>query len=856
MRTLRHWLMLLAVVALLGGATAAAAQAPSGAVGVYYVGAQDAVAEAVTHAAPQLVLVDRPELADVYVLNNAPLTPAALLSIQEQALQEEVGVVIISGPLFPVDTSELRALLGVGTFGLASGQRTPRAVEVGNETDPLQDAIAWASAPEIHARTVISNPNLLLPVVESTRNEPLIQRVRGREQTQIFLVGLWTEDTSNTAWTDWPYFDYMIYRLVAEAAGAPRILSFANYPRSPVPHGTTNLALGLGGLMILLLTFIAAFLARRSLFLRPETEPLGIDISPSEDLTSDWKRVGFHRPLAGLLFLFGGWIVLFVPLLIYRTYVLPGVLVPWPQVLGFWNQVSRWLTVAWILFDLGIGIAAMRYFAVHRHHNPAQGFRYFQFYIWWQVLSGAVHLALVAWLSIFVFPRTHLAHLAYYFLARALIQFPGYLRVFHYLFMALQRFDYVQLLSLLATAAVIPLQAGAVWLLGRWGTKWPDIGPQVGSALGLGVGLYVTEWLVFALGLFLYKLRGHSLRWLFRPGYDSRVSGRTLGFGARLAFGSLAVPVGYFLQTALLSRGLPQAGDVQEGWQLVFQFVVAYELLGHGLYDALIPAMAESHTHQYGSLTRYYASQGIRYGLWISFFLLATLGALTGLFVEGILSGVGGAWEDLLVPLLIWGALQWLPWSAERGLIALGRPAMRSWLMVGDVALRLGGIAVLVPPFGLWGVIAAYLGALLLRGFTGWRLARRWGLRVHVSFWQSVVAPGGAALILYNLARVAGDVLWRPTPVYTLFFLIAVLLSALSIYGFLTAFFGGWDDGGLEELERAVRLSGLGFPVSWLVYQGIRLGADISPLHGQFPVELRDLAEEEAEALTFRRPLL
>ncbi len=856
MRNVWRWLLLLTVVASLTGVITVRAQGPIGTVGVYYVGAQDAVARAIANAAPYLVLVDRPELADVYVLNNAPLTPAALQTIRTQALNEDVGVVVIAGPLFPTETSELRSLLGVGTFGLASGKQTIRQVQAGEESDPLREAIPWRSAPPIQARTVISNPNLLLPMVLTTDGGPVIQRVRGRQQTQVFIVGLWTEDASNAVWSTWPYFDYLIYRLIAEAGDAPRILSFADYPRAPVPHETTRLALALGGLGAFAATFGLAYAARRAHFLKPEALlPVRRPLSP-RTLTNDWDRVGFHRPLASLLFLFGGWVVLFVPLLIYRTYFLPALLIPWPQVLDFWEQVLRWLGVAWIVLDMGIGTAALRYFTLHWHRHPAQGFRYFQFYVWWQFLSGAVQMALIGVLTAQVFPRTDLAHLSYAILIAALIQFPGFLRVFQFLFLALQRFDYAQLLSLLATTSVVPLQAGAVWLLSRWGAQWPDVGPQVGSILGLGLGLYAAEWLIFMVGLVLYKLQGFSLRHLFTPSHDRRVTGRTLGFGARLAFGSLAAPVGHLLTLALFNQRLPQITDLQATWRLLFQILVAYEIVGRGLYDALVPAMTESHSQQYGSLTRYYASQGLRYGLWSSLFLLAALGALIEPFAEGILDGFGATGETLLIPLLLWGALQWLPWSAERGLVALGRPALRSWLMIGELALRLGAMWVLAPRLGLWSVLVAYLAALLLRGVVGWAVARRLGLRIYVSPWPSVVAPGGAALILFNLLRLMGDIAWQPAPVPTLFFLMGALLFALPIYGFLTALLGGWDDGGLVELRRAVRLSGLGLPVSWLLYQGTRLGAAISPLHGQFPVGLRDLAEEEAEALTFQRPLL
>jgi len=267
-----------------------------------------------------------------------------------------------------------------------------------------------------------------------------------------------------------------------------------------------------------------------------------------------------------------------------------------------------------------------------------------------------------------------------------------------------------------------------------------------------------------------------------------------------------------------------------------------------------VPTMTEAYVQRYGSLLRYYAGQGVRYGLWVSLLLLAVLGGVTDRFIEGVLGGVEGPWETLLAPLLIWGALQWLPWSAERSLVALGRPALRSWLLVGETVLRLVGLSLLPSRRDPGMVAMVYLGALLLRGFLGWGLLRRLNLHARVPFWQAVVAPGGAAFILYNLLRLAGDLLWRPAAPSTLLFCLGALFLAIPLYGFLTGLLGGWDAGGVVELRRALHLSGLGMPVGWLLYQGVRGGAAISPLHNQFPIRQRELVEEEAEALMFRRP--
>jgi hypothetical protein len=99
----RFWLALLALAAVAGVLSAAAAawaQSPRSGVGVYYVGPQDAVARAIQAAQPYLRLVDRPELADVYVLNDVPLERGELVGIGRQVINEDAGLVVFSGSQF------------------------------------------------------------------------------------------------------------------------------------------------------------------------------------------------------------------------------------------------------------------------------------------------------------------------------------------------------------------------------------------------------------------------------------------------------------------------------------------------------------------------------------------------------------------------------------------------------------------------------------------------------------------------------------------------------------------------------------------------------------------------------------
>ncbi len=843
-------LMLLALilVSVAAPAIVVSAQTSSSTVNVYYVGPQDTIYAAIQRAAPYVLIVDNPELAQVFVLNDPVLEQAQLQGIGRSVLREEVGLVLFLGARFPNTANDIRALLGVGAFSIAAAKTNPQPVRNSTEPDPLQTAIALNSAPEVRARSVISNPNLLQPVVITAAGEPLVQRARGREQMQTFVVGVWFADASNAAWTEWPYFDYLIYRLLAEAAAAPGLVAFADYPRAPLPQGQIRWAMVGLGVVDLLICLIALFMARRSLFLHPER--WRAVRFPSRTRPSEWQTVGFHRPLAALLFWLGIGPLVLLPWLIFQWQLLPEVLLPWRQAQSYWEHVGQWLMVIWILFDAGVGVAAVWHFAAWRGRDPKEGLRYMQLTIWWQMLSGALQLGLAVVAVAFVLPRTPLAHLAFFVLARAILQFPGFLMVFRLLFRAEQRFNDEQRLLILVSIGGMALQLSFVLLFRQVLPNLFNLDATILSILGLGTGLYFAEWLAFGLGVILYRRLGYSLYSLFVPAFDWKILRRALRYGLLWTGGSLAVVVGALAQGMGLQRWLPEFSE-QQIWSVILLLTFISEALQVGLYDSLMPALVEALTQETRTLVRYMLGQGLRYGFWAALPVLAGLALLGERMESGWLGDAYVGLAPVLTPILVWAVLQGPALTAERLLEAEGRPGLRSVVLAIEQALRLSLLVWLAPRLGAEGLWVVFLLPLAVRMALGWRFARHW--RVKLNIWQACVAPAGAALLVYNGLRAALALL---APVETVFVQLAwfgALLLLLPLYGFVTALLGGWDNEGVEELRRAVRLSDLGFPLAALLWIAVRLGARLSPLHGLFPMALQQGAREEAQAISMRR---
>ena len=846
------------VIALLTGSSQVSAQTAGDTVGVYYIGPEDAIAQAVDLAWPYLVRVDQPDLAQVIVINNAPLRET-LQAFSGEIQQEQMGLVLFCGPLFPQDINDLRLLLGFSTFGLDQTATAVPVAQAGGD-DPLEQAMTWSSAPEIRARTLITNPNLLQPVVTASGAgggagaSGVIQRVRGRDQTQALIVGGWTTHPSNAEWPDWAYFNYLIYRLVVDAAGTNRPLSFVDYPNSPTPQRSDRWAIAGAGLGILLGAAAIYYGARRRLFLNPNTTESRQRFTRLADRSAApqaWQRAGFHRPLAGFLAYLPLSLLLFVPTLAYELFFLPGIVISDAQGYDLWTTVIRWTLAFWILLDAGTGTAAVRHFAVTHIHQPERAPRYIQFYIWWQFLSGAAQLAVVGILTAFALPAVGLAHFTYYLLARSILQFPGFLSAFNIAFRARQRFDYEQILNLFNQLITPLLQVGLILALAPWGKTSNEFGPGVAGAIGLATGILLGEGLTFLLGATLHRLDGQALRTLFLPTFDSQVSAEVLAFGIPWSLGAAMPAIGAVVQLLFLSGPLAPLGMGLRAWSGLIWVTTAFEILLTGLYQDLMPALCEAIPMGYKTLLRHYVSQGIRYGAWFSFFLFAAISAL----VDGALHLVPWASPEAvtawLIPMAAWGALRWAAWLPDRMLEAAGRPVLVALLALIEQSVRLGSALVLIRLWGIAGLPAAYVIALIVRIVLGRILSGRYLVQSRIYVWQTLLAPSVSALAIYELLQFIGLVWVPPTWQESAVLSLGLILPALLLYAFLTALLGGWDDGGLNELHRAVAISGIGRPFAWLLWWVIRLGGRISPLHGRFPSLLYDLAHEEAQALTF-----
>jgi len=178
------------------------------------------------------------------------------------------------------------------------------------------------------------------------------------------------------------------------------------------------------------------------------------------------------------------------------------------------------------------------------------------------------------------------------------------------------------------------------------------------------------------------------------------------------------------------------------------------------------------------------------------------------------------------------------------------------WLLIGEQALRIALMFVLVPRLQLLGLILAYCVALPVKDVASWLVNKLVLFRYRIYWWQSAGAPLLAAVANMALLRLLGSVLWQGDQVTSVVLFLVALLPSLGVYCFFNGLCGGWDDLGLAELRRAAAMSSLGKPIAWSIYHTSRWGARLSPLHNRFPIGLTAEAEAEAASLTAEKVAL
>ena len=796
---------------------------------------------------PDFYLTQAGTAARVIVANGALPDPASLAA----RVRAGSGLLLVMGPA--VSRQSLETLLGV-PVDLSVLEQEVSAVSAPNITDPLTEAVIWTSAPQISKRAGIRS-NLLQPLVVSYEDQSVLLGSVRLGQGEILILSPYLNAEDNLQFQDWAYFNYLVYYLAARL-GSQNPLSFGAYPASPVPHLADQIIL-LGALALVLAAAILAFLRvrRYSLAHPEELDSLVIDRQEyhSRQETTAWDEIGFHRPLGGFMLAFMMGVVVFIPLIIYQNMILPAFILPSAQALGIWGRVTQFFSFLWQFFDMGTAAAFVKYFAEYRVHDPRKGIQFGQVYVWWQLLSGAIQVAVVATVASTLLPESSYALYAWSIIIHALIQIPGFLGIMRLVLSTYQRSDYSQILTL-ATEVILPIlvQPVFVTIMVVWGQANPIFGASMGGLLGLGISAYFVQLFAFFIGLWLYRRLGYSVRVLFLAHFDLDTVRKSFRFGIFEMLGSVAWAIGQAAEIVVTQTRLVNYAEIWGNWGLAQNFVFSFGVV-NSLYDNLMPSISEAISNGRKLLSQYYSVMAYKWGGLISGYIAAVLLAVADRFILGASGPQFGRAAVYAIPLIFWGAIQYLSWVGDNVQLGANRPFLKSMLVGGEQIIRIILAIVLIDSLQVNGLIIAYFIGLMSKGIVAYFVNDRVCFKQRFYYWQSLFAPVLAAAVHYLALRWFTGLIWQNDQVTSvLIFLIGILIS-YPVYAFLYGAFGGWDQATLDEVRQSVELSSFMRPMAWLFWKATALGAQISPLHGRFPIGIREQALQEARLLQQER---
>jgi O-antigen/teichoic acid export membrane protein len=807
---------------------------------VFYAGTDGSVKTALELA--KFTLVTDPAQADVLVLNGV-IPDAETIRAR---VENGAGLMLILGP--NLTEEQVGALLGIPLV------LRPRedAVSLTNLEldDPLITEIIWNGAPQIRERFDLQTPvSSVQPLVTAFEDgEWILWQARPNR----FVVNAFLDDV-NPQIQEWGYFNYLIYHLVERAAGRSP-LSFAAYPVSPVPHTTERNILFAVMALMLVTAFGAFYFVRRYSQSHPEAlDQIVSDRTRFEvrEEATGWEQVGFHRPLSGFLVALSTGVVLFIPLIIYQNLILPAYILPSAQALGIWGRVTQFFNLAWFVFDMGTSVAFVKYMSQYRVNDPQRGIKFGQVFVWWQLLSGAVQVALVIALAATAAPNSAYALYAWSVIIHAFIQIPGFYRVFLYAFAGFQRNDYARYLDIglnvLLPMIVQPIFVGVAY---AWGRAHPAFGGAMGGLLGLGIAAYAAELLTFALGFWLYRRIGLNVRVLFLAHFDWEIVKTSFRFGVFEMLGSAAWSAGQAAEIWITQARLINYAEIWGNWVLAQNFVFAFNVVST-LSDGSMASISEAISHGRKILSQYYAVMVYKWGGMISAFLAAVLLAVGPRFILGASGPDFARAATYAVPLLIWGAIQYPSWVGDQVQLGSNKPYLKSALVTGEQIIRVILALLLVARFQVNALVIAYFVGLLTKDFVAYFVNDKLCFPQRFFFWQSIAAPLLAATVHYLLMNELSALIWKGDQITSILIFFIGILPSLPVFMFLYGIFGGWDDATLNEFREAATMTGpMRGMVTWMMVKPTALGARLSPLNNRFPITIRAAAMAEARSLT------
>lgn len=575
-----------------------------------------------------------------------------------------------------------------------------------------------------------------------------------------------------------------------------------------------------------------------------------------------WTQIGFHRPLGGFWFNYVLVLVAGVFAILFVVWLMPNVILPFPEAIGFQDLVKNFFALYFMLADVGVGRAVTRFIAEENVKNPQKSVQYLQFFVWFQMISGLVQVTLIAWLTLAWAPTTNIAYTMWFFLLYSTIQYPGMLGVFHGALDGFQQFHRSNTLTFLQATVLENSTRVACILLGRaLGAQNPAIGELMGATLGSIVGAYLDDFIAAAVGAAWLRpiLREINPRWgitkIFRVDFDRQLAKRCLWFGFRAILPSSLHQVSQLVMTMLLITYMPNYGTI---WGLYSLAEMVTSVAGAFRFK-MSATISEAANNDKWRLVENYTTRAFKW-LGITYAFMVTL-LFAAAPLLGIIAGEQFALAAPMIQFLVVGRIcEGLGGLCANAFIGCDKPHYYLVINTCEIVARLTLLYLLLVPFqaGWYALVLSRIAGWVARFVVGILLLRTL-YTLRVNYWQTVVAPLLASGVMYaglwvlaNLVLPAFGALVGMVAAAIVLTLFALLFFPLLVFFPLYALFGGWDDESLRLFDVATEMSGPSKPFVAFVNKISRRLARVSPLTNRFPIDNAGVPEEIADLAAIR----
>lgn len=582
-----------------------------------------------------------------------------------------------------------------------------------------------------------------------------------------------------------------------------------------------------------------------------------------------WENIGFHRPLGGTLYN--------IPFLLITAFLGLGLmtfylhyLYPFPESMGYRSAATGIFSLMFYAFDLGTMNLLNRFLGESNVKDPKKMILYVQYFIWYQMITGLIQTTAISIYALFIVPRNELAYAVWIMLIYSTVQYPGFLGIFRGILGALQQYHRTIVLNFIAGEFFQRITEIGFVILGRWyGQQNPLIGEILGIAIGATIGFYIDDFIATVLSAYFFQkyMKGYDIKVkdCFRHDFDKQLVKTCLSWGIRSGLPNFMWTLNTFISLALWITYVPQYTTF-----LALSNVAGAIGTAMGVSIDLGGAISESYFNGKKVLAQYYVSQAFRYTGILQCLMLSgiliVLGVIEPIFMflqlENYVLGIA-----FIIPKMVREIQQPYNNIAENTTTSTGHINFQMSIDVFEGVFAIFSnyffIAWLKIPqiFGfraiVWLIPCAELPAIVAKVLISYIYVHKKIIKIQIPWYQTYIGPIITTFIIYLVGELYVKIVFTPLSQYNMW--VAIVLSIFVLIGIvifvympLTGLVGVWDTSSIEQLRRAVKISGPGKIFTVPMFKALEFAVSKSKLHNKFGVDDSEAIKEARELMVIK----